>query len=42
VLNGEASLNDLGGSYDALQAAPETAALIRQAEGVKDATNHQE
>lgn len=32
VLNGKASLNDLGGSYDALQAAPETAALIRQAE----------
>jgi hypothetical protein len=32
VLNGEASLNDLGGSYDALQAEPETAALIRQAE----------
>lgn len=32
VVNGEASLNDLGGSYDGLQATPETAALIRQAE----------
>jgi len=32
VVNGEASLNDLGGSYDELQATPETAALIRQAE----------
>jgi hypothetical protein len=32
VLNGEASLNDLGGSYDALVATPEGAALLEQAE----------